>query len=82
MKIRVIGAGVAGLATAYEFARSGCAVEIVERKAAPGLGCSFFAGGMIAPWFEAESARTSDRRNLDVLSGRSLRIALATARML
>ncbi len=56
MKIRVIGAGVAGLTTAYEFARAGCAVELVDRAAGPGLGCSWFAGGMIAPWCEAESA--------------------------
>jgi glycine oxidase len=56
MKIRVIGAGVAGLTVAYAFARAGCAVEIVERAAAPGLGCSYVAGGMLAPWCEAESA--------------------------
>jgi glycine oxidase len=56
MRIRVIGAGVAGLTTAYAFARAGCAVEIVDRAAGPGLGCSWFAGGMIAPWCEAESA--------------------------
>ncbi len=56
MRIRVIGAGIAGLTTAYEFARAGCAVEIIERASGPGLGCSWFAGGMIAPWCEAESA--------------------------
>lgn len=56
MLIRVIGAGVAGLTAAYEFARAGCNVELVDRAAGPGLGCSFFAGGMIAPWCEAESA--------------------------
>jgi glycine oxidase len=56
MRIRVIGAGVAGLTVAHEFARAGCAVEIVERAAGPGLGCSYFAGGMLAPWCEAESA--------------------------
>jgi glycine oxidase len=56
MKIRVIGAGVAGLACAYEFARAGASVEIVERASGPGLGCSFHAGGMLAPWCEAESA--------------------------
>jgi len=56
MKIRVIGAGVAGLTCAYEFARAGATVEIVERAAGPGLGCSFHAGGMLAPWCEAESA--------------------------
>jgi glycine oxidase len=56
MRIRVIGAGVAGLTVAYAFARVGCAVEIIERAAAPGLGCSHVAGGMLAPWCEAESA--------------------------
>jgi glycine oxidase len=56
MKIRVIGAGIAGLTTAHEFARAGAEVEVVERAAGPGLGCSYVAGGMIAPWCEAESA--------------------------
>jgi glycine oxidase len=56
MKIRIIGAGVAGMTCAYEFARAGADVELVERAGGPGLGCSFFAGGMIAPWCEAESA--------------------------
>jgi glycine oxidase len=55
-KIRILGAGVAGLTAAYEFASAGCAVEIVERQAGPGLGCSYFAGGMLAPWCESESA--------------------------
>jgi glycine oxidase len=56
MKIRVIGAGIAGLTIAHEFARAGAQVDIVERAAGPGLGCSYFAGGMLAPWCEAESA--------------------------
>ncbi|MHB8884901.1 MAG: FAD-dependent oxidoreductase [Methylovirgula sp.] len=56
MKIRVIGAGVAGLTCAYEFARAGETVEIVERASGPGLGCSFHAGGMISPWCEEEGA--------------------------
>lgn len=56
MRIRVIGAGVAGLTVAHEFALAGQSVEIVERAAGPGLGCSYFAGGMLAPWCEIESA--------------------------
>ncbi len=56
MRIRVIGAGVVGLTVAHEFALAGQSVEIVERAAGPGLGCSFFAGGMLAPWCEEESA--------------------------
>jgi glycine oxidase len=56
MRIRIIGAGVAGLTAAYEFARRGAEVEIVEREEAPGRGCSWYAGGMVAPWCELESA--------------------------
>jgi glycine oxidase len=57
MLIRVVGAGVAGLTAAFEIARAGAAtgarVELVEREREAGLGCSFHAGGMIAPWCEA-----------------------------
>lgn len=56
MKIRVFGAGVVGLTCAHEFALAGHSVDVVERAAGPGLGCSFFAGGMLAPWCEEESA--------------------------
>ncbi len=56
MRIEVIGAGVVGLVAAFELARRGARVELVEREAQPGLGCSRFAGGMIAPWCELQSA--------------------------
>jgi glycine oxidase len=56
MRVRIIGAGVAGLTAAYEFARRGAEVEIIERDEAPGRGCSWYAGGMVAPWCELESA--------------------------
>ncbi len=56
MRARVIGAGVAGLCAALALARRGVTVELVERQEAPGRGCSRFAGGMIAPWCELESA--------------------------
>ncbi len=56
MRARVIGAGVAGLCAAYALAHKGVDVDIVEREPAPGLGCSRFAGGMIAPWCELENA--------------------------
>jgi glycine oxidase len=52
----VIGAGIAGLTAAYELARRGAEVEVIERREAPGRGCSFYAGGMLAPWCEGESA--------------------------
>jgi glycine oxidase len=57
VQVSVIGAGVAGLACALELAERGAAVEVLER--APELGahaCSWFAGGMLAPWCERESA--------------------------
>jgi glycine oxidase len=54
--VRVIGAGVAGLTAAYELARRGAAVELIERREAPGRGCSYYAGGMLAPWCEGETA--------------------------
>ena len=60
MRVEVVGAGVAGLTVAFELARQGAAqglrVELVERRPRAGLGCSRYAGGMIAPWCELESA--------------------------
>ncbi len=55
-RVRVIGAGIVGLTTAFELARRGLAVDLFERREGPGLGCSFYAGGMIAPWCEREAA--------------------------
>ncbi|MBX9739632.1 MAG: glycine oxidase ThiO [Beijerinckiaceae bacterium] len=57
MKFTVIGAGVAGLTTALALATRGATVEVLERGASIGAeSCSRFAGGMLAPWCEAESA--------------------------
>ncbi len=51
--ISVIGAGVAGLASAIELSGRGFAVEILDRAARLGEGaCSWMAGGMLAPWCE------------------------------
>ncbi|HUO54390.1 MAG TPA: FAD-dependent oxidoreductase [Rhodoblastus sp.] len=61
MRIRIIGAGAAGLTAAFELVTRAraqgrdIALEIVEKNEGPGRGCSYFAGGMIAPWCEAES---------------------------
>ncbi len=57
MRVAIIGAGVAGLATAAEFTDQGHAITVVARS--PRIGadcCSWLAGGMLAPWCEGESA--------------------------
>ncbi|HEX5462276.1 MAG TPA: glycine oxidase ThiO [Steroidobacteraceae bacterium] len=57
MRAVVLGAGVAGLACAVELAGRGAAVEVLERGERLGAACcSWFAGGMLAPWCESESA--------------------------
>src|SRR5579885_2080327 len=56
-RITVSGAGVAGLTCAVELAERGARVEVLERAEAIGPSCcSWFAGGMLAPWCELESA--------------------------
>ncbi len=53
--ITIAGAGVAGLAAAYELARRGAAVTVFEQQQAPGeQTASWYAGGMLAPWCEGE----------------------------
>jgi glycine oxidase len=53
----VIGAGVAGLVTATELLERGARVTLVDRAEGPGRqACSWWAGGMLAPWCERESA--------------------------
>jgi glycine oxidase len=57
MRVAIIGAGVAGLTCALEFARRGVSVEVHERAPEGQVrGCSYFAGGMLAPWCEAENS--------------------------
>jgi glycine oxidase len=52
----VVGAGVAGLAAAFELVERGLKVEVVDRGSALGDGsCSWMAGGMLAPWCERAS---------------------------
>jgi glycine oxidase len=57
MRVTVVGAGVAGLASALELSERGAQVRVVERAAQLGeTACSWCAGGMLAPWCEGESA--------------------------
>lgn len=50
--IVVIGAGIVGCATAYELARRGASVQIVDDRPA-GMGATQASAGMLAPYVEA-----------------------------
>ncbi len=55
MRIRIMGAGSRWLDRHFRVRPRGLHVEVIDRREGPGLGCSYFAGGMLAPWCEAES---------------------------
>ncbi len=89
--IDVVGAGVAGLCCATLFAERGCRVTLRAASAGPDASCcSWWAGGMLAPGCEGESAeplvaalghesiefwRTRPAGTLDVAAGGTLVIA-------
>lgn len=55
--ITILGSGVAGLTTATELARRGHLLQVVDPAGAPRPhGCSWWAGGMLAPFCEGETA--------------------------
>lgn len=57
MRVTVIGAGAAGLVAATELAERGATVTVLERSSRIGADAtSWYAGGMLAPWCERESA--------------------------
>lgn len=57
LKVTVVGAGVVGLACATELLARGAEVTVHERGPRVGAeACSWYAGGMLAPWCEGESA--------------------------
>jgi glycine oxidase len=55
-RILVKGAGVAGMTACVELAERGGDVTLYDQAGRVGAGASWFAGGMLAPWCEAESA--------------------------
>ncbi|MHC1548525.1 glycine oxidase ThiO [Phyllobacterium sp. K27] len=56
MTILVKGAGVAGLTMAYELRMRGAEVTILDPFGGERSAASWYAGGMLAPWCERESA--------------------------
>lgn len=55
MTILIKGAGVAGLTVAFALTRKGHSVTLLD-PSTPGMGASHYAGGMLAPWCEGETA--------------------------
>src|ERR1700709_1083058 len=49
--IIVVGAGIIGCAVAYELARRGAAVQMVDERAV-GMGATQASAGMLAPYIE------------------------------
>ncbi|HEV7310097.1 glycine oxidase ThiO [Ensifer sp.] len=56
MRVLVKGAGVVGLTLAHELAARGVEVTVFEPEPGFAASASWFAGGMLAPWCERESA--------------------------
>lgn len=55
--LTIIGSGVAGLCLAAELTRRGIAVRLIDRHGPPAQHtCSWWAGGMLAPFCEGETA--------------------------
>jgi D-amino-acid dehydrogenase len=53
MKVLVLGGGVIGVCTAYELAKAGHEVEVVERQPGPALETSFGNAGEVSPGYSA-----------------------------
>ncbi len=57
MNVTVVGAGVAGLTVATELVERGYKVQVIDRSQGFGRdACSWYAGGMLAPWCEGDTA--------------------------
>ena len=54
--VLITGAGVAGLALAYELSRHGLNVTVADPTGPGPSSASWYAGGMLAPWCEQENA--------------------------
>jgi len=59
VKILVVGGGIIGCATAWELAKAGCAVTLLER-ATPGTEASGAAAGLLAPLGESSAPSFRD----------------------
>ncbi|MEP6782648.1 MAG: FAD-dependent oxidoreductase, partial [Acidobacteriota bacterium] len=66
-----MGAGIIGCTVAYELAKCGADVEVIETRT-PGQGATRASAGILAPYIEGHSSeilRTLGRRSLDLYDG-------------
>lgn len=76
----VIGAGIAGSATAYALAAAGWQVEVLEQAAAPATGASCNLAGMLRPLPSSDDNRLSRLTRAGYLATRALLAQLPDAR--
>lgn len=56
LNILIKGCGIAGLTVAWELVKHGCKITVYAPESSPINSASWFAGGMLAPFCERESA--------------------------
>ena len=67
----VVGAGVVGCTVAYELARAGARVQVLETRT-PGQGATRASAGILAPFIEGHGSpllRELGKRSLDLYDG-------------
>lgn len=70
-EVIIVGAGVIGCTIAFELARSGARVEVIETRT-PGQGATRASAGILAPYIEGHSSeilRSLGKRSLDLYDG-------------
>lgn len=76
----VVGAGIIGCAVAYELARRGASVQIVDDRR-PGMGATQASAGVLAPYIEARHGGTLldlTTRSLDLFDGFAADVAASS----
>jgi glycine oxidase len=53
VNVTIVGAGIIGCASAYELARRGCHVDVIDMRA-PGRGATHASAGILAPYIEGQ----------------------------
>jgi glycine oxidase len=73
----VVGAGIVGCTVAYELARAGARVQVLEPRS-PGQGATRASAGILAPYIEGHGSQTLrdlGRRSLDLYDDFMMRLA-------